>query len=268
MGYTVGHRWSKEEEQFLKDNYIQRTTKKLSIEMGISENAIEHKLNRLGLKRPQDIVRKRVTEASIRATRKEKVILKCVECGKQLPPLLPCFAKVRKFCSKSCGSRYLNKNISTELREYRRGFGVRVAKNPKRLEEIRKLAQKEDWLKGRTGEKNPHWKGGISFEPYTQEFNKQLKIYIHKLWQDNCFLCKETKDLTVHHINYNKKNSSIYNLVTLCRACNSRVNSGREYWQKYLHGICWGSPEEKKAAELMYKNNTKYNKNYVQKLAN
>ena len=37
--------------------------------------------------------------------------------------------------------------------------------------------------KGRwTGEKNPLWKGGVSFEPYGREFSKDLRNEVIRLW--------------------------------------------------------------------------------------
>jgi len=44
------------------------------------------------------------------------------------------------------------------------------------------------------------------------------------------------KQLDVHHINYNKKNCDINNLVSLCRSCHMKTNFNREYWIKYFEG--------------------------------
>lgn len=258
MGYTVGHKWTNKDKSFLKANFIQKTDGQLAESVGVSKSAVDHKLRLLGLKRPFDISRKRATEAMLRVRKRDKVIITCIECGKPLPALLPCFARIRRFCSKSCGSKYLHKYPSVKTIQHRKEFGKRVAKHPKRLEEMQKVAKMENWLKGRTGENSPTWQGGISFEPYSPEFNKKFKKHVRMLWANQCFLYKKSEDLTVHHIDYNKKNTTIYNTVVLCRACNSKVNYNRTYWQKYLHGICWGSPEEKKIAELM-----QHNKNFV-----
>jgi len=49
-----------------------------------------------------------------------------------------------------------------------------------------------------------------------------------------CQLCFTKKDLNVHHINYNKKHNTLKNLITLCRGCNSFVNTNRDKWKRYF----------------------------------
>lgn len=85
----------------------------------------------------------------------------------------------------------------------------------------------------RTGNKHFNWKGGISFEPYSIEFNKQLKSKIKQRDNHQCQNpnCKGTyKRLSIHHINYDKNNCSEENLITICNSCNSKANFNREYW--------------------------------------
>ena len=82
----------------------------------------------------------------------------------------------------------------------------------------------------RLAEKSANWRGGISFVPYTPEFNNKLKEKIRKRDNYICQLCgisekKHYEKLAVHHIDHNKKNCNPSNLVTVCRGCNSRANS-------------------------------------------
>jgi len=91
------------------------------------------------------------------------------------------------------------------------------------------------------GEKNPAWKGGKSFEPYSPEFNKQLKELIRSRDGYKCQLCscpeiEEGKKLSIHHIDYDKKNCLPSNLITLCDRCNKKVNSNRKKWTCYFRG--------------------------------
>jgi hypothetical protein len=60
---------------------------------------------------------------------------------------------------------------------------------------------------------------------------------------ERCFLCgiskkesikKHKKNLFVHHIDYDKKNSVPSNLVTLCIRCNSLVNFNRKVWTQFF----------------------------------
>ena len=92
---------------------------------------------------------------------------------------------------------------------------------------------------GRLGGNAPNWQGGISFEPYTSEFNRQLKGLIRNRDGYKCQLCgmpeiENIENLTIHHIDYIKKNCLPDNLIALCRSCNSKVNFNRDYWEEYF----------------------------------
>lgn len=45
------------------------------------------------------------------------------------------------------------------------------------------------------------------------------------------------KKLSIHHINYVKKNCLPDNLISLCRSCNSKVNTNRNIWERYFKKI-------------------------------
>lgn len=85
------------------------------------------------------------------------------------------------------------------------------------------------------GEKHPNWKGGIAFEPYSLDFNQQLKDRIRVRDNFICQLCKVpelecNRRLSVLHIDYNKKNCQEDNLISLCVRCNTKVNKDRKFW--------------------------------------
>ena len=82
------------------------------------------------------------------------------------------------------------------------------------------------------GKEHYGWKGGVSFELYSPEFNSALKQRIKERDCYTCQLCGVEKDLSVHHVDYDKLNNGEDNLITLCRSCNSRVNfdRGRYAW--------------------------------------
>jgi len=88
------------------------------------------------------------------------------------------------------------------------------------------------------GENNPNWKGGISREPYSFNFTSELKKLIRKRDNYRCRNCGTLEEdfgrnLSIHHIDYNKQNCNPTNLVTVCASCNSKANFNREYWTKY-----------------------------------
>jgi len=96
------------------------------------------------------------------------------------------------------------------------------------------------------GEKNPNWQGGKSFEPYSLDWTKTLRLAIR---QKDGFICQKcgviekehlekfNRVLAVHHIDYNKKNCNSNNLITMCTSCNAKVNYKREYWKLYFKGL-------------------------------
>ena len=88
------------------------------------------------------------------------------------------------------------------------------------------------------GQGSPNWQGGKSFEPYCSDWTKEYKEYIkerdgYKCLNPNC-RSENPNDLNVHHINYDKKNCSPSNLITLCRSCNVRANY-RRIWHKSFY---------------------------------
>jgi 5-methylcytosine-specific restriction endonuclease McrA len=89
---------------------------------------------------------------------------------------------------------------------------------------------------------HPNWIDGRSYIDYPTEFNKSLKNKIRKRDNYQCQNCNITEkehlllmnwSLTVHHIDYNRLNSNITNLITLCHQCNIRANYKRTYWQTH-----------------------------------
>ena len=88
-----------------------------------------------------------------------------------------------------------------------------------------------------SGENNPNWQGGIKSEPYSADFNQGLKLKIKKRDNFQCQECYYTfpvQKLNIHHIDYDKKNSSENNLITLCKSCHGQTNFGRKEWESYF----------------------------------
>jgi len=93
--------------------------------------------------------------------------------------------------------------------------GVKFSKT--HLENIRKSAH--------NGENHHNWKGGRSFKEYGKEFNHKLKQQVKGRDKFTCQSCKRKHSwqrLVVHHIDYNKTNNSIENLITLCINCHNK----------------------------------------------
>lgn len=86
------------------------------------------------------------------------------------------------------------------------------------------------------GIKSIFWQGGKSFEPYSTDWTKTLKRAIRERNNYICQLCSQYGN-AVHHIDYDKKNCNLENLITLCVSCNSKVNFNRNYWINYFKSL-------------------------------
>jgi len=127
--------------------------------------------------------------------------------------------------------------------------------NKQKLEYICPLGHKHfiDWHHWQRGHRCPtcaiinnqgcshyNWKGGISKEPYCQDWGKDLKEFVkerdgYKCMNPDCW--GKDKTLSVHHINYNKKSCGPENLITVCRSCNTRANTDREWHESWYKAI-------------------------------
>ena len=96
------------------------------------------------------------------------------------------------------------------------------------------------------GEEHHNWLGGISFEPYTPDFNERFKKGIRERDNYTCLLCNLSEEnslklykqlLTIHHIDYVKKNSFPQNCCSLCNSCNCLVNKDREIWTRHFQEL-------------------------------
>jgi len=111
-----------------------------------------------------------------------------------------------------------------------------LGKKRPNISKIMKVHKKELF---QNKENHPNWQGGISFEEYPKEFGKKLKIKIRKRDRNRCQECfrhqNELKEkLSIHHIDYNKKNNIENNLISLCRSCHMQTNYGRQDWVTYF----------------------------------
>ncbi len=85
------------------------------------------------------------------------------------------------------------------------------------------------------GKNHPSYINGSSFEIYPVDF---YRIRNRILERDNyiCQICYLYGNV-IHHIDYNKKNNIVDNLITLCNSCHSKTNYNRNYWEKELKKI-------------------------------
>ncbi len=82
---------------------------------------------------------------------------------------------------------------------------------------------------------------GIPYEntEYGAEFDNNLKEQVRFRSHYKCQVCgcpqiENGRQLDCHHIDYNKKNNILNNLIALCKNCHRATNDNRDYWQKYF----------------------------------
>jgi len=132
---------------------------------------------------------------------------------------------------------YWNKELSSS--EIAKRFGCNAETIRRRMSELDIPARPPSSL---PLEKNPAWKGGVSFEPYCPKFNEAFKESIREKFGRVCFLCPTTeeengKKLAVHHVSYNKDclcDDSDCEFVSLCLKCHGKSNNDREYWERVI----------------------------------
>lgn len=136
----------------------------------------------------------------------------CAWCGKKIERRAG-YELDRTFCSRHCWGK------------------VHGLEQPK--------GQEAFWF-GKRGIGSPNWGGGLSFEPYSVDFNKDLKEKIRNMDNRECQLCgidENGKKLHIHHVDYNKKNNCPRNLISLCKSCHCKTNGNRAFYTKYFQAL-------------------------------
>jgi predicted HNH restriction endonuclease len=77
------------------------------------------------------------------------------------------------------------------------------------------------------GDAHPNWRGGASKEKYPPEFSKRLREQVRKRDGYRCRICHAgAKGVAgrVHHIDADKKNNKLSNLILLCKTCHGEIH--------------------------------------------
>ena len=130
--------------------------------------------------------------------------------------------------------RYKGRKLSEETKKK---MSLAQKGNKKFLGKKHTKETKIKMSKSQRKEKNHNWQGGKSFEPYTTDWTHTLRQSIRERDKYTCQLCgKKQGDraLSIHHIDYNKQNNEIKNLISLCISCHIKTNTNREYWKDFF----------------------------------
>jgi len=127
--------------------------------------------------------------------------------------------------------RYNNDEEKRKL-SLRFGTGTKGYKYSKESREKQRQAKKDKYL----GENNPNWRGGISDNPYPQDWTEYLREGIRQRDGYICQICGiheselkcKIKKLHVHHIESRTVGGNApNNLITLCDKCHSKFHDGK-----------------------------------------
>lgn len=162
----------------------------------------------------------------------------CIDCGGNATSkrCRPCYLKDLKENKRTIPQAQRDKiRKSLEGRKYSQERRDNMSKAHMGFKHSEATVQK--MRISRSGAGNAAWQGGISYEPYGLEFNAELREQIRKRDEHKCQVCVTDqkglrRKLSVHHIDYDKKNNKPENLVSLCESCHTATNSNRRYWQE------------------------------------
>lgn len=120
-------------------------------------------------------------------------------------------------------------------KEHRRNLSISLTGKKKTENHIKKISisNKKVDRSSMCGSGNPMWKGGVTYEPYCEQWRD--RDYKESIKERDDYKClnpecnKISNILNIHHIDYNKKNCHPFNLITLCVSCNAKANKDR-WW--------------------------------------
>lgn len=133
--------------------------------------------------------------------------------NKQIKCVIPC-----EYCGKN------QKRLKSHLKKYNHIWCSIQC-------QIKWQHEKTDFNKGKN---NPGYKHGLRIAgrlpKYGKDFDKTLKRQIKVRDGFNCQIClvnfsgKKSKNLDVHHIDEDKFNNTLENLISLCKACHTKLH--------------------------------------------
>ena len=148
---------------------------------------------------------------------------------KEIEPRLAEVARKTSLAQKGVPEKdWVKEQMSDVMKKWHEEHpGVGKAGRMKQLEKRWADPEQHEKLSKRTkGANNYFWNGGQS-TPYGEEFTRSLKkkVKIRDGWK--CVICttpRKNKVLDIHHIDENKLNNSMDNLMSLCKSCHGKIH--------------------------------------------
>jgi endogenous inhibitor of DNA gyrase (YacG/DUF329 family) len=165
---------------------------------------------------------------------------KCKYCGKKIVVEKNQIGD-KSFCSYECKSKSQIKRLSVKCIICGRATEKPLAQYMRNATK-RFVCSKECFSTLMSGSSNPSWRNGKSFEPYTASFTEALKEYIRNRDDGRCMVCyikheDGKKKFPVHHVDYDKSNCDVLNLITLCPSCHGKTTKDRQIWIQFFKQV-------------------------------
>ncbi len=167
---------------------------------------------------------------------KNRKIIKCSFCNKSILRRKYIIKKQnRNFCNRKCYNKFRNR-ITLKCFYCKRILKI-IPYHFKRNK--RHYCNRKCRDIGTRGINSWKWKGGKIKDNYPPNFNSQLRDKIRVRDNFKCQICgipelECNRKLSIHHIDYNKKNCNESNLISLCVSCHIKTNTRKDLWKKKL----------------------------------
>lgn len=166
-----------------------------------------------------------------------KIEKKCKECGESFFDTTITHKSI--FCSTSCASKNLHDRIIKEVSCIKCGriFEFKGTTSPKYCKKCRRVRNVEitQSYNVRHGLMEEHnigsGSGGlvsINNHCYKNGIGSYRKVKLASMKIIECENCHSTKNLEVHHIDYDRTNNEIDNLKLLCKSCHKKIHILRD----------------------------------------
>lgn len=166
----------------------------------------------------------------------------CEYCGNEFE--VDCVSNTKQYCSRECmGKAKIGENHpmwkGDECLFVCENCGIEYRDDSIRRQNNRNFCSMECRNTFMVGENHPCWRGGLTFIEYPQEFSEKLKELIRIRDNRVCQMCltpehELERKLHIHHIDWDKFNTTPSNLISLCVSCHGKTHTRENLTRDHL----------------------------------
>ena len=108
------------------------------------------------------------------------------------------------------------------------------SQSPEVKNRLRGLFKDKSWSQTRRKaqpEKKPKLLNGVKYHPFWDE----IRRLVYKRDKYKCQECGKHGKMNAHHIDYDRENNDLSNLISLCTSCHAKTNYKRLDWIIYFN---------------------------------